>query len=1035
MRTQGISSSSSSSSSSTPRWNFRNFFVDIVFAVWRWIGVWIFRKNEELERGNCISQELIQEKEESSQGASMSSPSSSSTPQWKYEVFLSFRGVDTRRGFTDHLYAALQRKGILTFRDDEELERGKSISPELLKAIEESRFAIVIFSRNYAFSTWCLVELAHIVKCMRERKLMIWPIFYDVDPSDVRKQTGTFGQAFNDHEKRFKDNIKMVEMWRAALREVANLSGWHLQDREDSKMKGLPQLQQQLLADILGDQNIKIRNVYEGVDMIKKRLCHKKVLLVIDDVDRLDQLDKLAGEQDWFGLGSWIIITTRDEHVLVQHGVHKRYKPEVLNNEDASKLFCLKAFKMEQPKEGYMQLSQEVVNYANGLPLALVTLGSFLVGRTVDEWKSALKSFKKTKGDIFDILKISYDGLEEMWKEIFLDIACFFRRRKKDQVIQILENCDFDAIIGISVLVERSLLTVDDGEYLGMHDLLAEMGQKIIRFESGGNLGKQSRLWLTEDLLHVLKNNMATDEIRAIAVKYEEEHLNFEEFPEMFSKMSNLRLLIIKKPLRFGKLDSPKALNPGHLAIPNELRHLSWASCPLRCLASSFQPKELVQLGLPHGTFEYLWEGAMHSVKLKFIDLSFSENLIRTPDFSGVPRLEGLNLSCCDSLVEIHPSIGQLSRLQYLKLDSCESLTDLPSMSAEMQSLTLLDLSCCYNFSSILKFTGIMKSLSKIYLGAAAIKKLAPSSIQCLTALTLLDLSSCKNLECLPSNMDDLRSLETLILRGCKKLKSLPRLPSTLRFINAQCCFSLKPSPALVKLSSLSQPVFRWHPYDESGSGVAFTRLFRYLQGLLCLKTVCETSSKRKEDGSITEFQITIHGFEIPSWLTHQSVGNSISIELPSNWCNSKWMGFALCASVSACKGNRFGVGARVTALGDMTQNHYASELFNTFMHCEDSIWLLYLSRDDWFAAVGNGECRKIKVIFETYDSAFHVHECGVNLVYEQDVDEFSQTNAQCLIESFGKGFISEFTSNDHLKQPSSLARRKQTPITLINNE
>ena len=164
----------------------------------------------------------------SSQGASMSSLSSSSTP---YEVFLSFRGVDTRRGFTDHLYAALQRKGILTFRDDEELERGKSISPELLKAIEESRFAIVIFSRNYAFSTWCLVELAHIVKCMRERKLMIWPIFYDVDPSDVRKQTGTIGQAFNDHKKRFKDNIKMVEMWRAALREVANLSGWHLQDR------------------------------------------------------------------------------------------------------------------------------------------------------------------------------------------------------------------------------------------------------------------------------------------------------------------------------------------------------------------------------------------------------------------------------------------------------------------------------------------------------------------------------------------------------------------------------------------------------------------------------------------------------------------------------------------------------------------------------------------------------------------------------------------------------------------------------------
>ncbi|KAM3729422.1 hypothetical protein ACB098_12G010400 [Castanea mollissima] len=107
------------------------------------------------------------------QGAPMSSPSSSSTSQWKYEVFISFRGVDTRRGFTDHLYAALRQKGILSFRDDEELERGKPISPELLKAIEESRLAIVIFSKNYTFSTWCLDELAKIVRCMREMRLMI----------------------------------------------------------------------------------------------------------------------------------------------------------------------------------------------------------------------------------------------------------------------------------------------------------------------------------------------------------------------------------------------------------------------------------------------------------------------------------------------------------------------------------------------------------------------------------------------------------------------------------------------------------------------------------------------------------------------------------------------------------------------------------------------------------------------------------------------------------------------------------------------
>ena len=131
-----------------------------------------------------------------------------------------------------------------------------------------------------------------------------------------------------------------------------------------------------------------------------------------------------------------------------------------------------------------------------------------MVRRTIEEWQSALDSFKKIGGNIHDILKISYDRLEEMWKEIFLDIACFFRGQKKDEVIEILENCGFDARIGVSVLVERSLLMVDDKGIFGMHDLLSEMDQKIIRFESAGKLGKQSRLWLLKDLLHVLENDM-----------------------------------------------------------------------------------------------------------------------------------------------------------------------------------------------------------------------------------------------------------------------------------------------------------------------------------------------------------------------------------------------------------------------------------------------------------------------------------------------------------------------------------------------
>jgi hypothetical protein len=156
--------------------------------------------------------------------------SSSSTARWKYDVFLSFRREDVDNCFMDHLYTALKYKRIYTFREEEQLLRGESISPEILKAIEESRFAIVILSRNYASSTWCLDELVKIIACMKKMGMTIFPIFSDVDPSHVRKQTGTFAQAFAEHEEHFKDNIKKVQIWRTALRVVANLKGWHLLD-------------------------------------------------------------------------------------------------------------------------------------------------------------------------------------------------------------------------------------------------------------------------------------------------------------------------------------------------------------------------------------------------------------------------------------------------------------------------------------------------------------------------------------------------------------------------------------------------------------------------------------------------------------------------------------------------------------------------------------------------------------------------------------------------------------------------------------
>ncbi|XP_034674377.1 disease resistance protein RPV1-like [Vitis riparia] len=148
---------------------------------------------------------------------------------WKYDVFLSFRGEDTGKSFTDHLHRALCQRGVKTFMDDK-LSRGQEISPALVKAIEESRFSVIVFSENYASSTWCLEELVKIIDCTKVMGHAALPVFYNVDPSHVRKQTWSFAQAFAKHEEVYKEQMEKVIKWRVALTEAANISGWDSRD-------------------------------------------------------------------------------------------------------------------------------------------------------------------------------------------------------------------------------------------------------------------------------------------------------------------------------------------------------------------------------------------------------------------------------------------------------------------------------------------------------------------------------------------------------------------------------------------------------------------------------------------------------------------------------------------------------------------------------------------------------------------------------------------------------------------------------------
>ncbi|WZZ26560.1 hypothetical protein YC2023_009961 [Brassica napus] len=141
-----------------------------------------------------------------------------------HQVFPSFCGVDVRKAFLPHMLKEFKNKGITVFTDNKDIKRSMSIGPELKEAIKGSRVSIVIVSKNYASSTWCLDELVLIIKCREELGQIVMPIFYEVEPTDVKRQKEYFGSVF---EKTCEGkSVEDIEKWKQALKEVATIAGF-----------------------------------------------------------------------------------------------------------------------------------------------------------------------------------------------------------------------------------------------------------------------------------------------------------------------------------------------------------------------------------------------------------------------------------------------------------------------------------------------------------------------------------------------------------------------------------------------------------------------------------------------------------------------------------------------------------------------------------------------------------------------------------------------------------------------------------------
>lgn len=284
---------------------------------------------------------------------------------------------------------------------------------------------------------------------------------------------------------------------------------------EEVAIRGLVSLQNRILSEILIEK-VNICNVGQGRYMIANRLRKRKVLIVLDDVNKDEQFQAVAGSHDWFGQGSKIIITSRDRHLLNRNEVDDIYMAKGLNKDEALKLFTLKAFKKPYPEVNYVDLSIKLVDYCQGLPLALKVLGSSLFDRTINVWKDVHKNLEKyPKREILDVLQISFDGLEDRDKKIFLDVACFFKGEKKNRVANILKDYSFH--VAIENLKDKSLVNIFGGKLL-MHDLLQKMGWEIVRRDSP-ELGRRSRLWLYEDIFYVLRNETVSKKYMNINLK------------------------------------------------------------------------------------------------------------------------------------------------------------------------------------------------------------------------------------------------------------------------------------------------------------------------------------------------------------------------------------------------------------------------------------------------------------------------------------------------------------------------------------
>ncbi|QHO13978.1 TMV resistance protein N [Arachis hypogaea] len=583
-----------------------------------------------------------------------------------------------------------------------------------------------------------------------------------------------------------------------------------------------------ILLNTLGDKTeFLLGDVNELVSVLKRRLCQRKVLLILDDVDKLNQLKVTAGDINWFGSGSRIIITTRNKGLLRSHGVQRLYEVGKLSDTEAICLLRRIALKVDKVDPSYESILHRIVAFACGLPLALEVIGSHLFSKSKETWESALDQYKRIpKKEIYQILKVSFDDLEEDEKDFFLDIACFYNGYSLKNVETLLHIhhgvCPRN---GIRVLVDKCLAKIV-GQQVTLHDLIQDLGREIVRQESPKEPGKRSRVWHCDDSQDILVENKGSGQIEILQAEFPKIKSLLEEWDGgAFKKMDNLKTLII--------CYSHFVHGPRHLpnSLPNSLRKF---------------------------------------VKLRVLHLDDSPLLEQIPDMSALPNLEELSFVRCKYLVKIDKSVGLLDKLRILNAEGCINLRSFPPI--KLISLEYLNLSHCSSLESFPEVLGEMRNLMELVLHNTPIKDECEERLSSMVSLNKQEF-----------NFSYCNASDEFLQMSIPCLQEIRGIPPKIETFSARNCTSLKDLdltllPACTKECHFLKELFLSGCMNlQEIRGIPQNVEVLDVPSCTTLTFSCRSMTLLNQEEGGEEFWLPVKRPKILEWLNHYCWGSSIS--------------------------------------------------------------------------------------------------------------------------------------------------------------